>query len=118
MVSRAAFLLLVVATLVTPAPARGRAPDPLAVARRHYAEGKLEAAMNAAKQAATNPSTASSARLVMGRIHLERYRQMTAADDLDGALEPGQVHRPVQLGNRRGEVFAGDAGGRGHPQRS
>jgi len=85
MVSRAAFLFLVVATLVTPAAALGLAPDPLATARRLYAEGKLEAAMTAARQAATNPSMASSARLVMGRIHLERYRQMTAGDDLDGA---------------------------------
>jgi hypothetical protein len=34
------------------------------------------------------------------------------ADGLDGALEAGQVHGAVVLGNRRGEVFTGDASGR------
>jgi len=85
MVSRAAFLLLVVAALWTPALAQAGGPDQLAAARRLYNQGKLDAAMTAARQAVTNPSEASSARLVMGRIHLERYRQMTAADELDGA---------------------------------
>lgn len=85
MVSRAAFLLVVVAALWSPAPALGRAPDPLTTARRLYNEGKLDAAMTAARLAVANPALASSAHLVMGRIHLERYRQMTAAAELDGA---------------------------------
>jgi hypothetical protein len=85
MVSRAAFLFLVVATLVIPAPALGRAPDPLLTARRLYNEGKFDAALTAARLAAANPSTASSGRLVMGRIHLEWYRQTTAAAELEGA---------------------------------
>ena len=85
MVSRAAFLFVAVAMLLGPSPASGRAPDPLATARRLYNEGKLDAAMTAARLAAANPSLASSARLVIGRIHLERYRQMPAAADLEGA---------------------------------
>jgi hypothetical protein len=85
MVSSAAFLFLVVAALAIPAPALGRAPDPLVAARRLYHEGKFDAAMTAARLAAANPSTASSGRLIMGRIHLEWYRQTTAAAELDGA---------------------------------
>jgi hypothetical protein len=83
MVSRAA-LLVIVAMLAQPMAALG-APDLLATARRLYNEGKLDAAMTAAREAAANPSKASAARLVIGRIHLERYRQMTAAAELDGA---------------------------------
>lgn len=88
MVPRAALLLLVVAALLggsSATAAAARAPDLLLTARRLYNEGKLDAALDAARQAAANPPTVSSARLVIGRIHLERYRRTTAPDDLDGA---------------------------------
>jgi hypothetical protein len=62
-----------------------RAPDPLTLARRLYNQGQLEQALAAARQAATNPATVSSARLVIGRIHLERYRQNAAPGELDDA---------------------------------
>ncbi len=63
----------------------GRGQDPLITARRLYNEGKLDAALVAARQALANPSVASAARLVAGRIHLERYRQTTAVDELESA---------------------------------
>ena len=85
--SRAAFLSLAVAAILSGSatPALHAAPDPLLTARRLYNEGQLDAALAAARQAAANPSIVSSARLVMGRIHLERYRQSTAAAELDYA---------------------------------
>jgi hypothetical protein len=88
MFPRAARLILVLATLV-PCPvyagAAGRGADPLLQARRLYNQGQLDAAMTAAQQAAANPSVASSARLVIGRIHLERYRLSTEPGDLESA---------------------------------
>ena len=72
--SRGALLLLVFASSL----AAARGPDPLALARRFYNQGQLEQALTAARQAVANPATASSARLVIGRIHLERYRQAAA----------------------------------------
>ena len=62
-----------------------RAPDQLPLARRLYNQGQLEQALAAARQAVANPTTASSARLVIGRILLERYRQNPTPADLDQA---------------------------------
>jgi hypothetical protein len=78
--SRGALLFLVLAGSLAAA-----APDQLALARRYYNQGQLEQALAAARQAVTTPATASSARLVIGRIHLERYRQTTTAAELDEA---------------------------------
>jgi hypothetical protein len=91
MALRAAVLCLVVATLnLGPAVPAAAAPDPLVTARRLYHEGKLDAALTAAKQALANPATASSASLVMGRIYLEQYRQSTNTTELDNAR--AQLH--------------------------
>jgi len=79
--SRGAVLLFVLASSL----AVVRAPDPLTLARRLYNQGQLEQALVAARQAAANPATVSSARLVIGRIHLERYRQHAIPSDLDDA---------------------------------
>jgi hypothetical protein len=79
--SRGAVLLLVLASSL----AAVRAPDPLTLARRFYNQGQLDQALVAARQAASNPATASSAHLVIGRIHLERYRQDATAGGLDEA---------------------------------
>ena len=78
---RGAALVLVLVTSL----AASRAPDPLTLARRFYNQGQLEQALTAARQALSNPATVSSARLVIGRVHLERYRQHTAPADLDEA---------------------------------
>lgn len=91
MALRAAVLCLVVAALnlglAAPAAA---APDPLVTARRLYNEGKLDAALTAAKQALVNPGAASAAKLVMGRIYLEQYRQSTNSTELENAR--AQLH--------------------------
>jgi hypothetical protein len=84
---RALRLALFAALLAgAPSPAfPAAAPDPLTIARRLYNEGNFDAALVAARQAAANPSRASSARLVMGRIHLERHRQSAMAGELENA---------------------------------
>jgi hypothetical protein len=90
--SRGALLLFVLVSSLAAA-----APDPLALARRYYNQGQLEQALIAARQAVSNPATVSSARLVIGRIHLERYRQNTTPAELDEArkeltsVDPGAL---------------------------
>jgi hypothetical protein len=85
-----------------------RAPDPITLARRLYNQGQLEQALIAARQAAANPATVSSARLVIGRIHLERYRQNANAADLDTARnEFRHVDRTVLDPRERIELQVG-----------
>jgi hypothetical protein len=61
------------------------APDQLTLARRYYNQGQYDQAIEAARVASTNPATASSARLVMGRSRLERYRQALVPQELEDA---------------------------------
>jgi tetratricopeptide (TPR) repeat protein len=63
------------------------AADPLAEARRFYNLGQYETAAKLAREAIKLTSTAESARLVLGRIYLERYRQSAEPDDLAQARE-------------------------------
>ena len=94
---RAALLCLLIAVIHLGFAVPGvAAPDQLAIARRLYNEGKLDAALAAAKQAAATPATASAARLVMGRIHLEQYRQsMNSADPLSMVRVPAMLRAAV-----------------------
>jgi len=62
------------------------AADPLSDARRLYNQGQYDAAEQAAREAARFPATADGARVVLGRIQLERYRRTPAAADLSGAI--------------------------------
>jgi len=62
------------------------AADPLSDARRLYNQGQYDAAEQAAREAARFPATADGARVVLGRIQLERYRRTPAAADLTGAI--------------------------------
>jgi tetratricopeptide (TPR) repeat protein len=78
-------LALAAAGLLTAAPAV--AADPLGEARRLYNLGDYEAAERAAREAARQPATAEGARLVLGRIHLERYRRSADAADLSAGRE-------------------------------
>jgi hypothetical protein len=77
-------LLAVVAAGARSAEA-ARKPDPLLAARQFYNAGQFDRAIDAATEAASNPSFASSAHLVLGRCRLERYRKSAAAADLDAA---------------------------------
>ena len=101
---RVATLVLVLASSI----ASAAAPDPLTLARRFYNQGQLDQALTAARQAATNPATVSSARLVIGRIHLERYRQTPAAEELDSARrELGAIDRRALDARERIELQVG-----------
>ena len=63
------------------------AADPLAEARRLYNLGQYENAAKLAREAIKLSSSAESARLVLGRIYLERYRQSAEPEDLVQARE-------------------------------
>jgi len=60
-------------------------PDLLTTARQLYNQGQYDQALEAARQAAGVPATASSARLIMGRARLERFRQAAVTRELDDA---------------------------------
>jgi hypothetical protein len=77
--------LLVTALLLRSAPAG--AADPLTDARRLYNQGQYDAAERAAREAARTPSAADGARVVLGRIQLERYRQTASPADLSDAID-------------------------------
>ena len=62
------------------------AADALSDARRLYNQGQFDAAERAARDAARMPATADAARVVLGRIQLERYRHHPIPADLTGAI--------------------------------
>jgi tetratricopeptide (TPR) repeat protein len=78
---RVTLLLLGLAT----AGVTAAGPDALATARRLYNLGQYDRALEAAREAAATPATAASARLVIGRINLERYRESAQSADLEEA---------------------------------
>jgi hypothetical protein len=78
----------------------GAAPDALATARRLYNLGEYDRALDAAREAATTPATAASARLVIGRINLERYRQSAQSADLEEAHDALRALDPQALDPR------------------
>lgn len=82
-VRSAAVLLLV---LLTAAPALAASPaEALALARKLYNQGEYDKALEAVREAENTAATASAARLVVGRILLERYRRTAQSSDLDRA---------------------------------
>jgi hypothetical protein len=84
------------------------AADPLAEARRLYNLGQYENAARLARDAIKVAATAESARLVLGRIHLERYRQSAAREDLTLAREALTSVNPQGLDRReRAELTIG-----------
>src|SRR5688572_13158844 len=91
--------LLVVAVLGT-VPAG--AADALAEARRLYNHGQYDAAAKYAHEALKVPATADSARLVLGRIHLELFRQSDNAADLVQAREALREVNVEMLEGREG----------------
>ena len=80
--------------------AAARAPDHIALARRLYNQGKFDEAFEAARKALATPATASSARLVMGRIQLERYRLAPSPAGLDEAKAVLRAVDPGALDHR------------------
>jgi tetratricopeptide (TPR) repeat protein len=63
------------------------AADPLAEARRLYNQGQYDAAVRYAHEALKVPTTSESARIVLGRIYLERFRRSADPADLAQARE-------------------------------
>jgi len=77
----------VVAVLLLTIAGPAVAADPLAEARRLYNLGQYETAERLAREAAAIPARADAARVVLGRIQLERFRQSADPRDLTQARE-------------------------------
>jgi hypothetical protein len=78
---------LVVAALLLLMARPVLAADPLAEARRLYNLGQYETAEKLAREAMAIPARADAARVVLGRIQLERYRQSSDRKELNLARE-------------------------------
>lgn len=101
MLARTAALLLALSTVAA-------RPDQLATARRLYNQGEYDEALAAAHDAEADPASVSSARLVIARIRLERYRRTADGADLSAArtalrtIDPraldGREHAELQVG--------------------
>jgi len=68
-------------------PVHLSAADPLAEARRLYNSGQFDAAEQSALEALKAPGMAEGARLVLGRIHLERFRRNANPAELAAGRE-------------------------------
>lgn len=104
---RRVLLAVLLLALVSPA----WAADLLAEARRLYNIGQYEAAERVALQAMAVPAMADAARVVFGRIKLERYRQSDDSADLTAAREAlVRVDSRVLDTHERVELVIGLAG--------
>lgn len=73
------------------------AADQLVEARRLYNLGQYEMAERLAREAAALPAKSDAARVVLGRIQLERYRQSSDPKDLATARESLKMVDPGHL---------------------
>jgi hypothetical protein len=97
-------LLVFVVAGVAPAAAA----DALGEARRLYNLGQYETAANYAREALKSHATMESARLVLGRIQLERFRRTADPADLNEARDALKHVNPEQLdGQERAELSVG-----------
>jgi tetratricopeptide (TPR) repeat protein len=84
------------------------AADALAEARRLYNLGQYDTAARYAQEAMKMPATMEGARLVLGRIYLERYRRSADAVDLTEAREALKTVNPESLDpSERAELMVG-----------
>jgi hypothetical protein len=91
----------VVLGLLTLVPADVSAQaDALARARQAYNDRQFDQAIAAAEEAGRLAATANAAAVVLGRAHLERYRQSSGAADLDAARAAFSRVRPADLAPR------------------
>jgi hypothetical protein len=79
---RSWFVLAALVALAVPL----RAADPLADARRLYNLGMYDAAEASAREAVRIAASAEGARVVLGRIQLERYRRSSAPAELSDGI--------------------------------
>lgn len=104
-------LAALIAALVLSQAALG-AQDPLGEARRLYNAASYDEAERAARSAAAVPATENSARVVLGRILLERFRQTASDVQLQEARATLRVVNPGALDPReRIELMLGLAEG-------
>jgi hypothetical protein len=92
--------LAVLTFLVAIAAGPAQAQDPLADARRLYNTGDYEAAERMARLASDVAVSANAARVVIGRIELERYRRSGAQGDLAAARSALRGVDPSALDDR------------------
>lgn len=76
------------------------AADALGDARRFYNLGQFDSAERSAMEAARNPALANSAKVVLGRIQLERYRRTPDDGELTRARETLLSADPRSLDQR------------------
>lgn len=101
--------LMMVAALALLAARPAVAADPLAEARRLYNAGQYEEAARYAREA-IQAGAPDAARVVLGRIQLERFRQTADRGDLTAARESLRMVDPGPLGYReRIELAVGQA---------
>jgi hypothetical protein len=94
-------VLLVTTLLGMPLAAWAQAPlAELARARSAYNARNFDEAIAAATVARRAPETADAAAIVLGRAHLERYRERTDPSDLSAAREVLGTVRTMGLGER------------------
>jgi hypothetical protein len=82
-----------------------RAADPIAEARRLYNLGQYDGALKMAAEALSVQGRADEARVVLGRIHLERFRQTAHPDDLAEARAALKAVDPKTLDARQRTEF-------------
>ena len=93
-------VLAAVALLVVFAAAPAAAQDLLTEARRLYNLGDYDGAEQAARRATEGPGVVDAARVVLGRIQLERYRRTGAQSDLAEARNELRAVDPLSLDPR------------------
>lgn len=91
---------LVALALFLMLPAALRAQDPLGEARRLYNAAQFELADRAARAALQQPATANSARVLVGRIALERFRRSPSEGSLADARKAFRDVDPSALDAR------------------
>lgn len=102
--------VLRVGVLVLALAVPARAADPIAEARRLYNQGNYEGAERAAREGLAMPGRADAARVVLGRIQLERFRQSASPTDLEGGRRALRSIDPTMLdGRERTELLIGFA---------
>ena len=89
-------ILAVLGGLLLVAPA-AQAADSLAEARRLYNAGRYEAAALAARESLAIDGLADAARVVLGRVELERFRQTADPENLTSAREALRSVDPKSL---------------------
>src|SRR5262245_46792119 len=100
--------VLRVAALVVVVAVPLGAADLLSEARRLYNVGPYDNAERLARQAERTPATANAARIVLGRILLERYRRSGNSQDLTDARTSLRTVDPAGLdGKERVELVIG-----------